>query len=115
MIKKTARSNFFQFPATKTGWWAGGLAIVAILMLVLNNLGLNPFSQVTKFDPSFLVTAYDLTMFSCLIVSIVLGVIGLTKKKERSWMVWLFLIPLMFLVVGVVILLFEMINYNSQM
>lgn len=114
IMKKPQSSRFFQRPATKTGWWAGGLAIIAMLMLAMNNLGLNPFAQITTFDPSFLVTAYDLTMFSCLIGSIVLGVIALTGKRERSWMVCLFMVPVLVLVVAVTFLLFERMTYSGR-
>ena len=113
-MKKPLRSNFFQRPATKTGRWAAGLATAATLMLGANNLGLNPLSQITAFDPGLLVTAYDLTMFSCLLSAIVLGVVALATKQERSWMVWLFMLPALFLAAGLMVLLFERFMYSEQ-
>jgi len=59
-------------------------------MIGVNMLGLNPFE-----GPSFLVTAYDLTMLTSLVLAILLGVIALSGKRERSWVVWLFMLPVL--------------------
>ena len=113
-MKKSASSRFFQRPATRTGWWAGGLAIVAMSMLAANNLGLNPFAQTTVDKPSILVMVYDLTMMLSFLGSIVLGVIAVTRKRERSWLVWLFLLPLVVLAVLLGILVFQRLTYSGQ-
>ena len=89
-MNQSMKSRFFQRPATKIGWWAGALAILATLMIGVNMLGLNPFE-----GPSFLVTAYDLTMLTSLVLAILLGVIALSGKRERSWVVWLFMLPVL--------------------
>lgn len=106
---KTLKSRFFKHPATKTGWWAGCLAILASLMIGVNILGLNPLQ-----GPSFLVTAYDLTMFASMVAAIVLGVIALTSKRDRSWMVWLFLVPVLIFAVALLVLLNERLTYIER-
>jgi len=113
-MTKPHRSMFFQRPATKTGWWAGGLAIIAMVMMGVNMLGLNPFDQITAFDPSFLVKAYDLTMFTSLMAAIVLGAIALTGKQERSWLVWLFMIPVVVFVAALGWMLFQRMIYSNR-
>ena len=113
-MKKPVSSRFFQRPATKAGWWAGGLAIVGMLMMGANMLGLNPLAQTTVDEPSILVKAYDLTMFASMMAAIVLGVISLTGKRERSWMVWLFMVPVLILAVALLWLLIERLTYTTQ-
>lgn len=113
-MRKLKRSRFFQRPATKTGWWAGGLAIIVMLMMGVNMLGLNPFEKVTAFDPSFLVRAYDLIMFTSLMAAIVLGVIALIGKRERSWLVWLFMIPLFVFASSFLWMFFQRMKYSDH-
>ena len=113
-MKDPIKSKFIQRPATKTGWWAGALAIFAMLLVGVNSLELNPFIQTIPNEPSILVLVYDLTMFVSLMASIVLGVIALTRKREHSWMVWLFMIPVLFFLVALVWLLFERLMYSSR-
>ncbi len=108
-MKNPIRSRFLQHPATKTGWWAAVLAILATLMIGVNILGLNPLE-----GPSFLVSAYDLTMFASMVAAILLGVISLTNKRERSWMVWLFLIPVLIFAGALLILLIERLRYTDH-
>ena len=113
-MKKPVSSRFFQRPATKAGWFAGGLAIVGMLMMGANMLGLNPIAQTTVDEPSILVKAYDLTMFASMMAAIVLGVISLTGKRERSWVVWLFMVPVLILAVALLWLLIERLTYTTQ-
>ncbi len=105
-MQKTNSSRFFQRPATKTGKWAAGLAILAIVMLTINNLGLNPLDKLV--DKTLLpVQIYDFIMMGSLVAGIVLGVIAVAARRERSWMVWLFMIPVLFLGVFLVWALIE--------
>lgn len=110
---KPRLSKFFQRPATKTGWWAGILALAGILMLAVNNLGLIPLGQTPTRLSSILIQAYNLGMFACLIGAVVLGMIALLGRGERSWMVWLFIVPVLLLVVGVGWMVIERIK-NSK-
>lgn len=113
-MKKPHRSSFFQRPATKTGWWAGIVAVFAILMSGLNILGLNPFDQIPTYPQALQVTIYELTVFTSLMAAIVLGVIALIGKGERSWFVWLFMIPVMIFVAALGVLIFERISFSEQ-
>lgn len=113
-MRKPKRSRFFQCPASKTGWWAGGLAVIVMLMMGVNMIGLNPFEKITAFDPSFLVKAYDLTMFTSLMAATVLGVIALTGKQERSWLVWLFIIPMLIFASSFLWMFFQRMKYSKR-
>lgn len=113
-MKKPVNSKFFQRPATRIGWWSAGLAILAMVMLTLNNLGLNPFNNMTGKLQPILVTAFDLTMLGSLLAAIVLGIIAVTAKRERSWLVWLFMIPVTLLVILLVAFAIEVMKFNED-
>jgi len=112
-MMKPKLSKFFQRPATKTGCWAGILALAGILMLAVNNLGLIPLGETPTRLSSILIQAYNLGMFACLAGAVVLGMIALLGRGERSWMVWLFIVPVVFLVVGVGFMAIERIKFSQ--
>ena len=113
MMEKPKRSRFFQRPGTKTGWWAAGLTILSIVMLTINNLGLNPFEKLMDVNPIPL-RIYDFIMMGSLLGGIILGIIALTSKRERSWMIWLFMIPLLFFGIFLIVALFERLTYDTR-
>lgn len=88
---------------------------MSTVMLTLNNFGLNPFDHLTGKLQPILVTAYDLIMLSSLVVGIVLGMIALTRKRERSWITWLFLIPLVFLLLLIGAFVNEVVSSHKPM
>lgn len=101
-------STFFQKPKTGIAWWAGGLATLAILMMGANSLGLNPLTETSAFP----VWIYDMIGLASFIGSILLGIIALTRKRERSWVVWLFMIPILSYVATIGYLLTERWKYS---
>lgn len=113
-MKKPVSSRFIQHPATRTGWWSGLLAILAMGMLILNNVGLNPFNEMIGQWQSILVAAFDLIMLGSLLAAIVLGIIAVTRKRERSWLVWLFMIPVTFLVILMIAFSIEVMKFNND-
>ena len=113
-MKKPVSSRFIQHPATRTGWWSGLLAMLAMVMLTLNNFGLNPFNEMTGQWQPILVTIFDLTMLGSLLAAIALGIIAVTRKRERSWWVWLFMIPVTILVILLIVFAIEMRKFNDN-
>ena len=81
----THTSHFFERPATTLGWWSVGLggAFTALFVLVSNDI--IHFSG--RLTISFGVLAGILTL------------IALIWKRERSWMLWLILLPGLFAIV----------------
>jgi hypothetical protein len=79
---KTAPGKFLQMPNTQMGWSAVGLALVFVAM--------------------FLLTTNDLIHFSgifTLAIGVLAGVLtllALTWRRERSWLLWLMLLPGLF-------------------
>jgi len=113
-MKKPVSSRFIQHPATRTGWWSGLLAILAVVMLILNNFGLNPFNEMTGQWQPILVAAFDLIIPGSLLAAIVLGIIAVTRNRERSWWAWLFMIPVTFLVILMIVFSIEVRKHNDD-
>lgn len=78
----TRTNHFLETPGTTLGWWAVGVGI--------------------SFTALFLLVSNDWIHFSGILtmtVGVIAGVLTLSAliwKKERSWLVWLMLIPGLF-------------------
>ena len=87
--------SFGSRPATRLGWWAVGLGAAFVLQYagVVAAMGLR-FSL----PPTFAVL-----MLLCGLGAGLLGLTAVIRNRERSWMVWLTLLPgalVLFLLMG---------------
>jgi hypothetical protein len=97
-----ASSTFWQRPGTKLGWWATGLLAVFLVMSIFNSAVLMQISAPAWMNQSLL-PAYGILMILCGLASGVTALIALIRKHERSWLVWLALLPgamIVFLLLG---------------
>jgi hypothetical protein len=82
-------STFLAFPATSTGRWAGGLAI-ACAALVAIWLGVSKVHA----EPAMAVSLSALRLAPlCGGAAALLSLLALVTQRERSWFVWLGLVP----------------------
>jgi hypothetical protein len=79
---KTISANFLGMPRTGLGWWAVGLsaAFVAMFVLATNNI----------------VHLSGLLIMLCGLVAGILELEAVIANRERSWLVWLMLLPGLF-------------------
>lgn len=94
--------SFWRRPVTRLGWWAGGLAIAYIVMFLINSA---VFMQLTTdaWWQRNLLPFYGILMLLCGLAGGVVGLVALFRKRERSWLVWLALLPgvsVLFLLLG---------------
>lgn len=90
-MEKT-KSNFVKKPGTRLGWWSVGLAIVFMVMMAI--LSTNVMSPtMSDLWRRWLWPAYGISMMTCGVAALVVGLIAVIAKKERSWLVWLALFP----------------------
>jgi len=74
---QTVSSHFLERPRTKLGWWAVGLAIASILLV-----------PAWSFLPGGAWAG-----FICGLAGAIVGLIALIRHRERSWAIWLTLLP----------------------
>ena len=97
-----ASSTFWQRPGSKPGWWAAGLLAAFVVMFLFNSGVLMQISAPEWMNQSLL-PAYGILMILCGLASGVTALIALIRKHERSWLVWLALLPgamMVFLLLG---------------
>ena len=95
-------SSLWQRPGTRLGWWAVGLAAAFVVMFIINSTVVMPASQdaPNAWWRQTLLPFYGIFMMLCGLAGGVVGLITVIRKHERSWLVWLTILP------GVFVLLF---------
>lgn len=99
-IKSNGR--FFSLPKTRLGWLAGSLMIAFLVLFLINSLVLMPPSTNALFPRTFLIF-YGIFMILCGLAAGVVGLVALIRNHERSWFVWLAVLPgafVLFLLLG---------------
>jgi hypothetical protein len=100
-----SRSSMWRRPVTRLGWWAVGLAAVFLGMFIINSAVFMPAYQ----DPSndwwrqAFLPFYGIFMVLCGLAAGIVGLIAVIRKHERSWLVWLTILPgafVLFLLLG---------------
>jgi multisubunit Na+/H+ antiporter MnhB subunit len=75
---QTSSGKFWARPATRLGWWAIGLAVASFLLGFL-----------WLFLPGG-----ALISFLCGLAGGVIALIAIIRQQERSWLVWLSILPM---------------------
>ncbi|MCJ7696234.1 MAG: hypothetical protein MUO40_12540 [Anaerolineaceae bacterium] len=97
-----SKSQLFKKPTTRLGWWAIGLGIAFIVMMILNSFGFMYLPVEIPWRRMFL-PSFGVIMMACGVAAFITGLIAIIAKHERSWAVWLALIPgafALFFIVG---------------
>ena len=81
---KTGSGKFLGLPHTQPGWWAGGLAVMFIVLFIL-------ISNSTIIFSGFLNMIFGFTAG-------VLGLFAMVRQGERSWFAWLAILSGLFVV-----------------
>ena len=87
-----SNSPFLKRPGTRLGWWAVGLAIVFIVMSIVNSAVFMRLPEDVSWRQTIL-PFYGIFMMLCGLATFVVGLIAIIRNRERSWLVWLTLLP----------------------
>lgn len=91
-MQKANNSSFKQRPFTKLGWWAFYLAVAFWVMSIINNVVFMRLPEQVSWRQTLL-PLYGILMLLCGLAAGVISVIALIQKRDRSWMVWLAILP----------------------
>lgn len=102
------RSNAVQWqrPHTRLGWWSLRLAALFIVLFVINSALFIPLLGQSTANPWWqhaLLPFYGIFMLLCGLAAGVSAMLAVTRQHERSWLVWLTLLPaafVLFLLLG---------------
>ncbi len=90
------RQRFLTSPRTRLGKWSVGLAATFAILFILNSVlfvsGLLRLPGQETWGPF-----YALLMIGCGLAAGVVGLIAVLRQRERSWAVWLAILPGLFM------------------
>ena len=92
---KTSSSHFFEKPHTRLGWWSVVLGLVFVVLFLINSFVFMPTSSDAPWRQVIL-PFYGIFMMLCGLASGIVGLEAVVRQRERSWLVWLMLLPGMF-------------------
>ena len=85
-------SHFFGMPHTKPGYWSAGLAIVFVVLLILNVIATILLANNPSPTQPISVPNFGFPTILCGLAAGMVGLIAVTRRRERSWLVWLSLL-----------------------
>ncbi len=90
-------STIWRFPVTRQGRWAVGLMAVFVVMFIINAAVFMQLSSSSWWQQNIL-PFYGILMLLCGLSAGITGLAALVRKHERSWMVWITVLPLVFVI-----------------
>ena len=93
-----SRRRILRWPSTRLGWWSVGLAVAFVILMTINSA---VFMRLPE-DITWRVTVlpfYGIFMLLCGLAAGIVGLIAVIRRHERSWLVWLAILPGLFALV----------------
>ena len=94
--------RIFAPPSSRLGRWSAALMAIFVLLFMINSFVFMP-ARIEAPWRETLLPFYGITMLLCGLAAGVSALIALTRHHDRSWVVWLALLPgslVLFLVLG---------------
>jgi hypothetical protein len=82
-------------PCTRFGWWSVALGITFVVLFIINSTVFMP-STVDAPWRQVILPFYGIAMLSCGLAAGIVGLIAVIRQHERSWLVWLAILPGLF-------------------
>jgi uncharacterized membrane protein len=79
-------------PTSRLGWWSVGLAATFAVLFIINSTVFMP-STVEVPWRQVVLPFYGIAMLSCGLAAGIVGLIAVIRRHERSWLVWLTMLP----------------------
>lgn len=89
---KGGNPSFWARPATKMGRWAVVLGATFVVLYIINATIFMPLSSDAAWR-HIVLPFYSLGMLLCGLASGIASLTAIIKWQERSWMVWLAIVP----------------------
>ena len=88
----------FSLPGTRLGWYSVGLAAAFVALFIVNAAVLLPAPGVLPWREAFV----GIALLLCGMGGGVAALVALTRGHDRSWLVWLALLPALFVLFMIV-------------
>jgi len=90
------KRRILGWPSTRLGWWSVGLAATFVALFIINVAVIT--STLETLWRQTLLPFYVIFMLSCGLAAGIVGLIAVIWRHERSWLVWLTMLPGLFVI-----------------
>ena len=98
----TLRQRILKRPSTRQGWWAVAMAALFVILYLINVVVFMPASEGNPQNAAVL-PIIGTWVIVCGLAAGIAGLVAVLRQGERSWLVWLAMLPALmavFLVLG---------------
>jgi nicotinamide riboside transporter PnuC len=88
----TLQQRILKRPSTRQGWWAVVMAALFVLLYLFNAFVFVPASEGNPQNAAVL-PIVSTWMIVCGLAAGIAGLVALLRQGERSWLVWLAMLP----------------------
>lgn len=89
--------SIFRAPSTRLGWWSAALMITFHILMAINTAVFMRLPEVVAWWGALL-PFYGILMLLCGLAAGITGLIAIIRRRERSWLVWLAVLPGLFVI-----------------
>lgn len=89
--------RIFGWPSTRLGWWAVGLMVTFVVLMIINGAVFMRLPEDVTWRATLL-PFYGFAMLACGLAAGISALVALTRRHERSWLVWLPILAGMFVI-----------------
>ena len=89
-MQRSDRHDMRWLPQSRVGWWAvalAGVTVASIALLVLVVYALGVVEPADSYTDDWLQAVWGLFIWVTALACVVAGVVAITRRQERSWMV----------------------------
>ena len=90
--------RIFGWPSTRLGWWSVALTATFVVLMIINSTVFMRLPEDVTWRETVL-PFYGVAMMSCGLVAGIVALVALTRRHERSWLVWLPMLAGLFVIV----------------
>jgi hypothetical protein len=95
------RRRILGRPSTRPGWWSVGLGASFVVLWIINSTVFMPSIVLVPWRQAIL-PFYGIFMLLCGLAAGIVGLVAVIWRRERSWLVWLTILPGLLVLVFVV-------------
>ena len=92
--------RIFGWPSTRLGWWSVALTATFVVLMIINNTVFMRLPEDVTWRETIL-PFYGFFMMLCGFAAGIVGLIAVIRRHERSLLVWLTILPGLFVLVFV--------------
>ncbi len=95
-------TRILGWPITRIGWRSIWLGVAFMILWIINSMVLIPVSAALHFN-QLVSSSFTILMLLCGLAAVIVGLIAIIVRHERSWLIFLAILPGLFVLLSLII------------